>query len=288
MIYTFAPIHCSREWGKEIWHLSDRSPEQSETSDRKTTIHALWESPQRKEIFGVLAPDTEKFPILIKTLHVETDLSLQVHPNEKMAQELGSEPKTECWYFLDCDKTAKVYAGFKNGVTERGFKKALAENRPLDSAHEIKTTTGAFMFIPAGRLHAIGGGQSILEVQQNSDTTYRLYDYGSDRELHVQKGLKCINYNDCEPNIYSPRDRAPFATKYFQLKRISFKQGQKECWPISPKSFRYVFVTAGSFQFSDEIWNATHSCVISADHGVIDIESLQKNSELVIVEFTER
>jgi mannose-6-phosphate isomerase len=138
-------------------------------------------------------------------LDAQDRLSVQVHPPAAVAEQLGGEPKTEMWYVLDALLESDLYAGLKRGVTRETFEQALAEGRVADQIHHLRVKKGDAMFIPSGRIHAIGAGNIIVEVQQNSDTTYRVFDWnrlcvdGRLRELHVEASLASINFDDPEP-----------------------------------------------------------------------------------------
>jgi mannose-6-phosphate isomerase len=170
------------------------------------TLHDLW-SAHRTEIFGPDAPATPCFPLLAKILDARETLSVQVHPPARVAAELGGEPKTEMWYLLDATPDAAVYAGFRAGVGRREFEQALADGTVESVLHRIPVQKGDAIFIPSGRCHAIGGGCLIVEIQQNSDTTYRVFDWnrvgldGKPRPLHLQESLASIDFNDREPTL---------------------------------------------------------------------------------------
>ncbi len=146
------------------------------------------------------------FPILVKWLDCSDRLSLQVHPPESVASELGGEPKTENWYIADCTEDATLIVGLKNGTTREQFEKRLDEGTLEECVHRFPVSAGESILVESGRLHAIDAGNLILEIQQNSDTTYRVYDWGrvgldgEPRQLHVDESLKCIDWNDFEPS----------------------------------------------------------------------------------------
>lgn len=223
-IFRFNPIHQSRVWGGrrmetllghslpdattpfgEAWALSDRPEAQSVTADG-VTLHDLW-THHRAEVFGADAPHSERFPLLMKILDACDDLSIQVHPPAEKAAALKGEPKTEMWFIAHADPGAKIYAGLKPGVTRADFEAALQNGRVADVVHVIEAHTGDCLFIPSGRVHAIGAGLLIYEIQQNSDTTYRVFDWnrvgldGKPRALHVQESLESIDFNDFEPLV---------------------------------------------------------------------------------------
>jgi mannose-6-phosphate isomerase len=148
-----------------------------------------------KSICGYNGSDYEKFPILIKFIDALDDLSIQVHPDDDYAQFIGEGAgKTEAWYILDCDEGAELILGFKKEITEKEFLSAIEKGEILDFVQKFKVKKGDFFFIEAGTLHAICKGVLLAEVQQSSETTYRIFDYnrkkdGKPRELHVDKAI---------------------------------------------------------------------------------------------------
>jgi mannose-6-phosphate isomerase len=139
---------------------------------------------------GTAAPVADRFPLLIKFLFPREKLSVQVHPDDAGARALGQPcGKTECWYVLAAEPGAQVGLGLKPGVTRDELKRAIAENRAEALLNWLPVHAGEMIYVDAGTVHAIGPGSILVETQQNSDTTYRLYDYGRPRELHVEAGL---------------------------------------------------------------------------------------------------
>lgn len=159
------------------------------------TLKELWDS--HREIFGKNCGDT--FPFLIKYIDARDNLSIQVHPDDEYAKKVENEPngKAECWYILDCDKNSDIIIGH-NANTKEEFSKMIEDKKWNELLKVRKIKKGDFFDIPAGTVHAIRKGTLILEVQQNSDLTYRLYDYdrlqnGKLRPLHIQKSIDVVN-----------------------------------------------------------------------------------------------
>lgn len=154
-----------------------------------------------------------RFPLLIKILDAREKLSVQVHPTERAARRWGGESKTESWYFLDAPPGAGVYAGWEPGVSRRKVEVALKEGGIEKLLRWVPVLPGDTIFMPAGRVHAIGEGCLILEVQQRANTTYRLYDWnrrdskGRLRNLHVAEALRSLRWQDRNPVKLSPRKR---------------------------------------------------------------------------------
>jgi mannose-6-phosphate isomerase len=147
----------------------------------------------------------ERFPLLVKILDAEDKLSLQVHPPAGIAAELGGDPKTEMWFIADAAPGAELFAGLKRGVTRHAFEEKLRHGTVAECFHRISVRNGDALFLPSGRVHAIGAGLVIFEIQQNSDTTYRVFDWnrvgldGKPRGLHLAESLQSIDFNDFEP-----------------------------------------------------------------------------------------
>jgi len=158
------------------------------------------------------------FPILVKLIDAQDDLSIQVHPRDTDSVLLpGEAGKTECWYILDAKPGAKLYLGFKRAITRDEFARAIEEQTLTDHVRAFEVHAGEFYFIPAGTLHAIGRGVLLAEVQQNSDTTYRVYDYGrlqngAPRQLHVEQALAVT---DLAP--YKPSRKTRIECEYFSV-----------------------------------------------------------------------
>jgi mannose-6-phosphate isomerase len=146
-----------------------------------------------RELVGETARETDRFPLLVKFLFPHDKLSVQVHPDDETALRAGLRcGKTECWYVLKADLGAKIGLGLKPGTTRQEFARAIEEVRAEQLLNWIEVREGEMIYVDAGTVHAIGPGVVLVETQQNSDTTYRLYDYGRPRELHVEQGLKAL------------------------------------------------------------------------------------------------
>lgn len=145
------------------------------------------------DLVGSSSHSDVRFPLLLKFLFTEERLSVQVHPDDRTAQSTG-EPcgKEECWYVVDAQAHTKIALGLRPGVQKPQFQNAIQQNRAEDLLNWLEVHPGEMIYVVAGTVHTIGAGAIIFEVQQNSDTTYRLYDYGRPRELHLQKGLNAL------------------------------------------------------------------------------------------------
>lgn len=182
----------------ELWAISAHPNGQSIVKNGKykgATLGELWE--YHREIFGGISG--EKFPLLIKIIDANKDLSVQVHPGDEYAQkhENGELGKTECWYILDCDEDTSMVYGV-NSKDKQELNDLIDEGKWEELLKVIPIKKGDFFYVPSGTVHALKGGSLVLEIQQNSDTTYRLYDYdrrdekGNLRELHIQKSKDVI------------------------------------------------------------------------------------------------
>jgi mannose-6-phosphate isomerase len=242
----FAPLYQNRVWGGralgsvlgrvlpegkmvgESWEAVDRDEAQSVVESGKykgMSLHALW-TEHRAEVFGPDWRESERFPLLLKLLDARENLSVQVHPSEfDSARGLG-EPKTEWWYVLDAEPDAAVFAGFSTNVDRPRAEEALRNGQFESLLHRIPVRAGDSLFVPAGRIHAIGAGCLIAEVQQNSDTTFRVFDWnrrgpdGLARELHLDQSLACVNFEDYAPSLSADLREQSFTCNHFSIAGI--------------------------------------------------------------------
>ena len=181
----------------EAWVLSCHEAGHSivENGEDKGRTLAEVIAEKGKACLGTNCEKFSFFPILIKLIDARDNLSVQVHPDDEYAMRVeGEYGKTEAWYIMDCDEGAEIIYGFKKDITKEEFRKSIEENTLLEYVNRVKVKKGDIFFIEAGTLHAICKGILLAEVQQNSNTTYRVYDYGrlqdgKPRELHVEKAL---------------------------------------------------------------------------------------------------
>ena len=172
-------------------------------------------APNTTDTLPLSNPQPPRFPLLVKLLDARERLSLQVHPPAAIATKLKGEPKTEMWYLLEADKDAHLIAGLRHGVSAADFMRSLEgvkDSKPIiDYVHRFQVLPGDVFFVPSGRVHAIDAGVVLVEIQQNSDTTYRVYDWGrvgldgKPRQLHTRESLVCIDFQDFEPKKVRPQ-----------------------------------------------------------------------------------
>ena len=216
----------------ESWELVDRADVQSVVNHGDligATLHDLWMN-MRETVFGEGLPDSPRFPLLAKILDARDTLSVQVHPPASKAAALKGEPKTEMWYLLDADPEAALYAGFKDGITRQTFEDSLSTGDIEPLLQKLSVRAGDAMFIPSGRCHAIGAGCFIIEIQQNSDTTYRVFDWnrkgldGKPRDLHLAESLESIEFNDHSPSLAQATGDTIVNCPLFKVERWSLEE----------------------------------------------------------------
>ena len=309
--FFFKPIYQERIWGDhnlanlfdrtlpegkkigESWELVDRPEACSEiesgpdiTPGPGQDLHMLW-TKRRTEIFGTNAPDVPRFPILIKLLDCQDNLSVQVHPQPGQ----GGEPKTEMWYFLEATPEAKIYAGLKKGVTREKFEKAIGTPELPGLLRAIHPEQSDAMFLPSGRVHAIGAGNVILEIQQNSDTTYRVDDWGRvddkgrPRELHREKALASIRFNDFEPQFVQPHGERVVQCPFFTVERAFIYPGEYRVWTSDQSSFQYHFLAQGALKIDNTELKRGTSWFVPASAESYNLEPVGEGAELITVQW---
>jgi len=185
------PNHRFEEKIGEAWLTGDDCKVANGSLTGKT-LAQLSEQYQR-ELVGDAARDAKRFPLLLKFLFPHEKLSVQVHPDDKQALRVGQPwGKTECWYVAHAKPGSQIALGLKPGVTTAQLEKAIDENRAEDLLNWINVYAGDMIYVAGGTVHTLGPGSIIVETQQQSDTTYRLYDYGRGRELHLKDGLAAV------------------------------------------------------------------------------------------------
>lgn len=199
--FKFTPLLKTLIWGTESWQISGVAGNETLAEDGSSLNTLVKE--MKAELVGEANYQRfgDEFPLLIKFIDAHQDLSIQVHPSDEIAQRQGKpRGKTEMWYVMDSAPEAKLYNGLKMQITPEEYKKRVEEDTICDALAQYPVKEGDCFFIPAGRIHAIGAGCYLAEIQQTSDVTYRIYDYkrkdkdGNYRQLHTQEASECIDY----------------------------------------------------------------------------------------------
>lgn len=190
-----------------------------------------------RELVGGAARDPARFPLLLKFLFPHEKLSVQVHPDDDAARQMGQPcGKTECWYVAHAKPGSQVALGLKPGIDKSQFERGIHENRAEELLNWIDVFPGDLIYVAGGTVHTLGPGAIIVETQQQSDTTYRLYDYGRPRELHVREGMcvikervqsgKVARQQPCD--IGNKNRRLPLvASPYFEVELFELKNLQE-------------------------------------------------------------
>lgn len=250
----FQPIYQERVWGGrtleqflsrklpgaapigESWELVDRPEAQSIVTNGPWAGKTLREvlASHGEQIMGPAWPKERPFPILVKWLDCRDRLSVQVHPPAGIAARLGGEPKTENWYFARVDEGAAVYAGLRGGINRETFERAISAGTVDQCLERPLVHQGDSLLIHSGVMHAIDAGNVILEIQQNSDTTYRVYDWGrvgldgKPRALHIRESLECLGANTAPTPRILPAAAGPGVLaqcREFTIRRVMLKPG---------------------------------------------------------------
>jgi mannose-6-phosphate isomerase len=280
---TFHPIFKERVWGGremerlygkplpsgipigESWEISDRPGDASVIANGPLageSLRWLMEN-HRAEVLGGVKPANEnRFPLLCKILDAREKLSLQVHPPADKAAGLGGEPKTEVWFIAAAARNAELFVGLKRGVTRAEFEKKVRTGKVEECFHRVPVRAGDAMFLPSGRVHAIGAGLVIFEIQQNSDTTYRVFDWnrvgldGKPRELHIAQSLASIDFNDFAPALAQGKFTGDALIQrcslvddpLFKVETLKLNPGAHD--RLKPKKLQIVAATRGQVEIT--------------------------------------
>jgi len=295
--YRFHPILAERVWGGdslarygkpippgkrigESWEISDRDDAQSVVANGPLAGQTLHQLIQRfgVQLLGSNCVNATRFPLLIKLLDARERLSLQVHPPAAVAASLGGEPKTEMWYILEAIPDAHLIAGLKRGVTRQQFEAAIRQEPPplAGLIHRFPVRAGDVLFLPSGRLHALDAGVVIAEIQQNSNTTYRVYDWGRvGRTLHIEQSLASIDFTDFEP----PLTPLPVNCAHFHVEKLELPDNTTgHC---DGTSFHVLGCMAGSVGIGEERLNVGEFALLPAALGKYTLKPLTPNSALL-------
>ncbi len=314
----FKPIHKERIWGGaalvekynkpfpadlkigESWEISDRRDSMSVVENGEYEGMSLTELVDRFKDGFLGNIETDRFPVLVKVIDAGDVLSVQVHPDDAFARknENGSSGKTEMWYIIEAEPGAKITAALKKKTDRDEFKKALEGKKLPELLNTFPVKPGDVIFIPSGRVHAIGAGIVLLEIQQNADVTYRVYDWdragfdGKPRELHVEKALRVIDFNDSKDPVVPVKEqvlgdnskRPMVSCKYFSNNAYRVSSGIKL---RTKNSFNIVSCVEGEFEV--EAGNAVerlskgYSCVIPALAPGYSLKNIGKDFSTAVV-----
>jgi len=302
-ILKFNPIYQERVWGGrkleqsfdrslpegkligESWEFVDRSEAQSVAANGPLAGKTLRElvRTEGEKLFGPASDPSKPFPILVKWLDCSKRLSLQVHPPAEIASLLEGEPKTENWYVAETDEDAGLLVGLRQGVTRQAFERALEEGSLEKLVHRMPTKVGDSLLVRSGRIHAIDAGNLILEIQQNSDTTYRVYDWGRvgldglPRELHVEQSLHCIDFLDFEPELLADEpdfaEQTLTACEEFRIRRFRLASRDRISFPAGQEP-RLIHLVSGEAKSGEVILSKGETALVpfAAD---VEIEAVE-------------
>lgn len=258
----------------ESWELSCHKDGESIISNGeykgKTLTEYLEANP---DALGKNCGRFEYFPVLIKLIDARDNLSVQVHPNDEYAKKIeGEYGKTEMWYIADCEEGASLIYGFKDEISEDDFRNAIEKNTLLDKVNIVPVKKGDVFFIESGTLHAIGKGILIAEIQQNSNTTYRVYDYGrigadgKPRDLHIDKAIEVTNLQPTIPyktqetlSLNGIKYQELVKCDYFHVEKYDITTPDNELCLYEENSFIHILVIDGK-------------AVIQCEEDIISIE----------------
>ncbi len=279
-VIRFSPLYQERVWGGrhleslygrklpdqtaaygESWEICDRPEAQSVVLEGKFkgwSLHDLWLK-ARTEVFGLPFKDhaAKRFPLLIKILDAQENLSVQVHPDDRTAPLLNGEAKSEAWFVTHATPQARLYAGLRPGTTAETLARGLVDGTLMDHVNTLSVVAGDCLDIPGGTLHAIGAGIVIFEIQQNSDTTYRVFDWnrpgldGRPRPLHPEKSLQALNFElpPCQPQRLD--DGGVLKGRHFQLS-LSRLKSSEDCELPDQGKFSIGAVVSGEMLIAGE------------------------------------
>lgn len=205
-ILKLNPFYSEKIWGYEKWNLSTHKNGLSTVQNSETTL---------------LDSIGKELPVMIKVIQANDTLSVQVHPDDEYSKKYENDNgKTECWYILDAKEDASLICGIKPGLDKVSFSKIIEEGNIENYLEKVSVKPGDMIYIPHGTVHAIEGGLKLIEVQQSSDVTYRMYDWGRDREMHIEKSLDVIDYEGKNKGG-KIENFAKLETPYFTVEKIA-------------------------------------------------------------------
>jgi mannose-6-phosphate isomerase len=242
LILKLKPYLSETIWGWEKWVLSCHEVGESKV------MEGIYEGKVLSEVLGC----GFDFPILNKIIKAEDTLSVQVHPNDEYAKRVeNANGKTECWYILEAEKGATLVSGIKKGLNREKLREIISQGKLEDYLERTNIQRGDFIYIPAGTVHAIGAGIKLIEIQQNSNITYRLHDWGRGREEHIEKSLDVIDYEGKNKGGIIDKFHK-LETPYFKVEKIIVKD-----------------------KYTDTVKEGFHSYTVICGEGVVKVSNKQ-------------
>lgn len=268
----------------ESWEISTNADGISKIKNQDITLKELFDNKDtRVEIFGTKTKDMEKFPLLIKFIDANNNLSVQVHPDDEYAKENEADTgKTEMWYIIDCLSNSQIICGMKEKVQQEDVEDIIRNNKIKENLNYVDIKKGDSIYIPSGTIHAILGGALICEIQQNSNLTYRVYDWdrvgndGKPRTLHIDKAIDVINVN-ANPKVEHEKQDECYRvcdSEFFKVDKINVKQEYKD--RTNKESFYAINVVEGmgTIEYKNNTYNLKRgdSIIIPATLGEYTIK----------------
>lgn len=260
-IVEYKNIHTDQHNIGESWEISAVRGFESVVADGPLKGLSLSELSENfgSDFLGsnVMKKGSEAFPLLVKIIDARDDLSVQVHPNDALAAVRHNSPgKTEMWYIIDSLPGSKIYSGLRDNLSPESYKMRIANDSIMEVVGIHDSAPGQFYFVPAGTIHAIGAGNFLIEIQQTSDITYRIYDYerrdaqGNPRELHTELAADAIDYrfpNDFTPTakVFDSTTEGAVISSYFKTDFLNLNDDDEFFVETAGRSFAIIMVTEG-------------------------------------------
>lgn len=321
-IFRFQPIYKERIWGGrkfetqlgreipngnigESWELSDYGTDLSIIHNGEYAGKNFQEVYKKfpKEILGDNFKETESFPLLVKIIDAREKLSVQVHPDDNYALEKDPESagKKESWYIIDADSQATIVCGFKENLSREKYLKQIESSTAEEPLQVFQSKKGDAFIINPGTVHAIGGGNLILEVQQSSDSTYRVYDYGrlgddgKPRKLHLEKALDVLNFNSSKKEELIQPEKLDWEgglrkkliwNDKFKFEILEFNKKAKLPTVGNTKSFQIYHILEGELELEGEKLVKADTFLIPAKFSNSGLELIAKSPEVKLALMT--
>lgn len=275
---TFARKVSKSKFIGEAWDITDRADVQSVAQNGKfkgLTLHQII-SENPEYIMGAGWEASRNFPIIVKWLDCSEILSLQVHPSKKSAKKYHTQTKNELWYFAKCSPKSLILLGLKERSTSKEFADSIKRGNTEKLLNKIKTHKGDVVFVPSGRVHSLGAGNLVLEIQQNSDTTYRVSDWGrvdkngNARQLHVKQSLESIDFNDTNIDVIKTQKQKNIElckTQDFSVVKTSLNKGEKIC--SHKGNARVLSVVDGRLKIGRSVVKLSQNILIPAEENIV-------------------